>query len=130
MRRNRTCAFCVIASTLLAVSCTDDVSPESDGSLGQADSQSAEQGAARLSAGKASAIAGLFSPYRGVSESTADGSNKSAEVSPTVTSVSCYVENGDTLLFAFNYGDNDGYTIIGANTPPLSLLWRSPRVVK
>lgn len=125
MRRNRTCAFCVIASMLLATSCTDDVAPESEGSLGLTTPQSAEQGSARLSVGKASAIAGLFSPYRGVSENAADGSNKSAEVAPTVTSVSYYVENGDTLLFAFNYGDNNGYTIIGATASSFPVLAQS-----
>lgn len=110
---------------LLATSCTDDVAPESEGSLGQITPQSAEQGAARLSVGKASAIANLFSSYRGVSENTNDGSNKSAEVSPTVTSVSYYVENGDTLLFAFNYGDNNGYTIIGSNASSFPVLAQS-----
>ena len=43
-----------------------------------------------------------------------EGENKTLGVSPEVTSMSCYVEDGDTLLYAFNYGEDDGFIVLGS----------------
>lgn len=66
-----------------------------------------------------------FSLYRGVSADADAALNKSAEVAPEISNVSCFVENGDTLLFAFNYGDDEGYTIVGASAGSFPVLAQS-----
>ncbi len=72
---------------------------------------------------KACALADLFSTQR--VQLPQESTNKSATASVDMTSVSYYVDNGDTLLFAFNYGDGAGYTIIGGSLGTFPIIAQS-----
>lgn len=125
MRRELLRILCALASALIAVSCSEDQFPENEVASHSNAPQSEVQESVRLTVQKASAIAGLFSPFRGVSENVDGDLNKTAEVAPKVSNISYYIDNGDTLLFAFNYGESNGYTIIGANASSFPVLAQS-----
>lgn len=114
-------AIVLCALSALSGACTDEnVTP--DNSQRQSTPQDAPATNAKATRGKAEAIARLFAPYRGTDES---GGNKAAEVVPEVTSVSFYVADGDTLLYAFNYGEGEGYTIVSADLNSFPILANS-----
>lgn len=114
-------AIVLCALSALSGACTDEnVTP--DNSQRQSTPQDAPVTNAKATRGKAEAIARLFAPYRATDES---GENKAAEVVPEVTSVSFYVADGDTLLYAFNYGEGEGYTIVSGSTASFPILAQS-----
>lgn len=104
-----------------AAACADEGATP-DYSPGQTTTQDSPATSARATRGKAEAIARLFAPYRVTDES---GGNKAAEAVPEVSSVSFYVADGDTLLYAFNYGEDKGYTIVNADLSGFPILANS-----
>lgn len=68
---------------------------------------------------KAAAMAQLY--IGAMAPSKLGSENKAAEMPKEITSTSYYIEKGDTLLWAFNFGDEAGFAIVAAdcNTFPV-----------
>lgn len=119
MGHNKATLLCALAA--LAAACADEgVSPDNGSKL--VPPQESPATSTRATRGKAEAIARLFAPYRATDEG---GGNKAAEAVPEVSSVSFYVSDGDTLLYAFNYGEGEGYTIVSGSTASFPILAQS-----
>lgn len=102
--------FFSVAFSCALFSCSDDEPVGQDASVSSDEHQ--EEQSVRMTQSNAMAIADLFSGHRSVMND--EGENKTLGVSPEVTSMSCYVEDGDTLLYAFNYGEDDGFIVLGS----------------
>ncbi len=114
----------LLASAMLTIAvsgCDEDallVTQETE-SIGIEQAQSAFQ----VTSSKACALAKLFTPQQ--DQIPQENTNKSVIASGDITSVSYYIDNGDTLLFAFNYGDESGYTIIGGSLGAFPIIAQS-----
>lgn len=100
----------MVGITLASTSCSDR---DAQGMLGPICPQPTDKKNASTKAtpNQATAIANLFASIR---EDMTDA-NKSTEAKDLSTTVSYYIDNGDTLLYAFNYGEDDGYIIVSAD---------------
>lgn len=110
---NKFIAILLAAFSLAA--CNDDVE-ETDGHAVWQDSEAAQN--VRLSKTQAEAFARLMSASR----RSGAGGNKTAEVKPEISSMSCYIDGQDTLLYAFNYGNGNGYSIVSGSLTSLHVL--------
>lgn len=93
------------------MACRDDVAECSGGKVEEQTTVIAQK--TRVSATQAEEFARLFAPLR--SSSGMNCGNKGAEIAPLITSSSCLTDGTDTLLYAFNYGDGGGFSIVGGS---------------
>lgn len=80
-----------------------------------------------LSISQARALAGLFAPLLESNVSPDDGTKTPSRSlhRRTIENIDAYVVDGDTLMFAVNYADNEGYILIGADYVGFPILSHS-----
>lgn len=81
-------------------------------------------GCSNMHISQAVAYAQLFQPALDKNDQN-PSHNKSERIPPVVHDVDVLVENGDTLLFAINYGDNEGYVLISGDNSMFPILGHS-----
>lgn len=112
--------WAVIATTAIVTSCAEDDAPFSEANTPTENNTTYAR--SRANGNQALQIANIFSNTRGFAEESTR--NKTAKLAE-LTSTSCYVDHGDTLLYAFNYGDSEGYIVIGSNLSMFPIVAQS-----
>ena len=112
--------FIPLAAALAVTACTDDtLSPTQNESMSDG-TVANSQTFGKATNSQAESIAAIFATSRGTVSETS--SNKALKASPAVTSFSYYVEGADTLLYAFNYGDNEGYVVLDGSLSSFPII--------
>lgn len=112
--------FIPLAAALAVTACTDDtLSPTQNESMSDG-TVANSQTFGKATNSQAESIAAIFATSRGTVSETS--SNKALKASPAVTSVSYYVDGADTLLYAFNYGDNEGYVVLDGSLSSFPII--------
>lgn len=114
--KNKIIAMFLTAMPLMA--CSDDVAECSESNAEEQATGIAQK--TRVTATQAEEFARLFAPFK--SSSGIICSNKGAEIAPLITSSSCLTDGTDTLLYAFNYGDGDGFSIVGGSLTSFHII--------
>lgn len=114
--------FVPLLALLATSACTDDtlITPQEGPSEG---SNIERLSSARATREQATNIAELFSNSLGAAENSLK--NKSVTTAQPITSESYFIDGSDTLLYAFNYGDNAGYVVLGRDLSKFPIIAQS-----
>lgn len=108
-------AFCMF-------SCTNQLL---DGDLNKSDSNEEPIASSKLSTQQAKAYASMFSSYLDENDSPDAKSRSVLNKEKELDNIDYLIENGDTLLYSFNYKNNEGFIIIAGDNSSFPIVAHS-----
>ena len=105
----------MLSLVFIAFSCSDNVI---DDELNKQNLNEERKSSMALSVDQAKIYASMFCNYLDEKDADPESNLKtrsSGKVNKELSNIDYYIENGDTLLYAFNYKDDNGYIIAKEN---------------
>ena len=117
----------MLSLVFIAFSCSDNVI---DDELNKQNLNEERKSSMALSVDQAKIYASMFCNYLDEKDADPESNLKtrsSGKVNKELSNIDYYIENGDTLLYAFNYKDDNGYIIIAADNSTFPILAHSSK---
>lgn len=118
----RRISFLALLATLCMFSCTDNML---DGDLSINNSNQEPITSLKLSAQQAKTYASMFSSYLDENDTPDAKSRSILNREKVLDNIDYLIENGDTLLYSFNYKNNEGFIVIAADNSSFPIIAHS-----